>query len=75
MNRDGKSGNTVVRAEYTAPDGRKLRLCDFGSAGEGGSPYRSWLPAEEIDPDKSGHRITHCEAGDPNSDRTLSQNP
>ena len=40
---------TVVRVEYTAPDGRKLRLCDFGSAGEGGSPYRSWLPVEQID--------------------------
>ena len=39
---------TVVRVEYTAPDGRKLRLCDFGSAGEGGSPYRSWLPVEQI---------------------------
>ena len=32
--------------EFTARDGRALRLCDFGSAGEGGSPYRSWL---EID--------------------------
>ena len=40
---------TVVRVEYTVPDGRKLRLCDFGSAGEGGSPYRSWLPVEQID--------------------------
>ena len=40
---------TVVRVEYTVPDGRKLRLCDFGSAGEGGSPYRSWLPVAQID--------------------------
>ena len=40
---------TVVRVEYTAPDGRQLRLCDFGSAGEGGSPYRSWLPVEQIE--------------------------
>ena len=39
---------TVVRVEYTAPDGCKVRLCDFGSAGEGGSPYRSWLPVEQI---------------------------
>ena len=39
---------TVVRVEYTASDGCKLRLCDFGSAGEGGSPYRSWLPVEQI---------------------------
>ena len=40
---------TVVCVEYIAPDGHKLRLCDFGSAGEGGSPYRSWLPVEQID--------------------------
>ena len=39
---------TVVRMEYTAPDGRKLQLCDFGSAGEGGSPYHSWLRVEQI---------------------------
>ncbi len=39
---------TVVLIEYTAPDGRKLWLCDFGSAGESGSPYRSWLPVEQI---------------------------
>jgi DUF1680 family protein len=30
--------------QFKAADGRVLRLCDFGSAGEGGSPYRSWLP-------------------------------
>ena len=45
-NKDGLP--TVVLVEYTAPDGCKLRLCDFGSAGEGGSPYRSWLPVEKI---------------------------
>ena len=33
----------LVLAEYVAAGGRKVRLCDFGSAGEGGSPYRSWL--------------------------------
>jgi len=33
----------LLLLEFTARDGRKLRLCDFGSAGEGGSPYRSWL--------------------------------
>lgn len=46
---DKDSLPTVVRMEYTAPDGRKLRLCDFGSAGEGGSPYRSWLRVEQIE--------------------------
>lgn len=29
--------------EFPANDGSVLRLCDFGSAGFGGSPYRSWL--------------------------------
>ena len=40
---------TVVCMEYTAPDRRKLQLCDFGSAGEGGSPYHSWLRVEQIE--------------------------
>ncbi len=30
--------------EFTAADGQKLRLCDFASAGQGGTPYLSWLP-------------------------------
>jgi uncharacterized protein len=30
--------------EFTAAAGQKVRLCDFGSAGEGGSLYASWLP-------------------------------
>lgn len=30
--------------EFTAADGRPVRLCDFGSAGEAGTPYASWLP-------------------------------
>jgi hypothetical protein len=34
--------------EFTAADGRALRLCDFGSAGEGGSPYRSWLAVDGV---------------------------
>ena len=29
--------------EFSARDGRKLRLCDFASAGQGGTHYRSWL--------------------------------
>jgi len=33
--------------EFVAADGRKLRLCDFGSAGDGGSPYRSWLKLQD----------------------------
>lgn len=30
--------------EFQATDGSTVRLCDFGSAGEVGTPYRSWLP-------------------------------
>jgi len=33
----------MLLMEFNAVDGRALRLCDFGSAGIGGSPYRSWL--------------------------------
>jgi len=32
--------------EVPGPNGTKVRLCDFASAGQGGSPYRSWLPVE-----------------------------
>jgi DUF1680 family protein len=35
--------------EFEGTDGRPLRLCDFGSAGEGGSPYISWLPIVNAD--------------------------
>ena len=34
----------ILLLEFTAADGQKLRLCDFGSAGQGGTPYHSWLP-------------------------------
>jgi len=33
----------MMLLEFAAADGRKVRLCDFASAGEGGSPYLSWL--------------------------------
>lgn len=33
----------MVLIEFKTINGRVLRLCDFGSAGVGGSPYRSWL--------------------------------
>ena len=33
----------VELVEFTGADGRKLHLCDFGSAGEDGTAYRSWL--------------------------------
>lgn len=39
----------ILLMEFTAVDRRKLRLCDFGSAGEGGSPYRSWLVVHNVE--------------------------
>ena len=39
----------VTLLECAAADGRKLRLCDFASAGESGTPYRSWLPVANVD--------------------------
>ena len=34
----------LLLLEVTAADGQRVQLCDFGSAGEGGTPYVSWLP-------------------------------
>jgi hypothetical protein len=34
--------------EVCAGDDRIVRLCDFGSAGEAGTPYRSWLPVSNV---------------------------
>ena len=32
--------------EFKAVNGETVRLCDFGSAGESGTPYCSWLPVK-----------------------------
>jgi len=40
----------MLLVELTAADGTRLFLCDFGSAGSGGSPYRSWLHVENTQP-------------------------
>ena len=34
--------------EYEAGGGEQLRLCDFASAGEAGSPYVSWLKVNNV---------------------------
>ncbi len=44
----GLRGNLVeseamVAMDFIAVDGSTLRLCDFASTGEGGSPHCSWL--------------------------------
>ena len=36
----------VVLLEFKAAGGKTVRLCDFGSAGEVGTPYCSWLPVQ-----------------------------
>jgi hypothetical protein len=37
----------LLLLEFTT-EGRAVRLCDFGSAGVGGSPYRSWLEIKGV---------------------------
>ncbi len=39
-----------VLVEYTATDGSKVRLRDYGTAGEGGTPYLSWLNVRNVTP-------------------------
>jgi uncharacterized protein len=49
-------GSIVTRNDWLSPmllmefktEGRAVRLCDFGSAGVGGSPYRSWLEIKGV---------------------------
>lgn len=45
-----------VQVACKGEDGRRVVLCDFASAGEGGSPYRSWLifkraPRQDFSPE------------------------
>lgn len=39
-----------ILLRFYANDGRELLLCDFASAGATGTPYRSWLPIENVCP-------------------------
>ena len=40
----------LLLLEFKAADGKTVRLCDFGSAGEAGTPYVSWLPIKHLPP-------------------------
>ena len=40
----------VLLLECKAANGKTVRLCDFGSAGEAGTPYVSWLPITHLPP-------------------------
>ena len=39
----------VLLLEFSSAAGQKVRLCDFGSAGESGTSYKSWLPVGQLD--------------------------
>jgi hypothetical protein len=39
---------TMVKMRLSDAGGRSLTVCDFGSAGEGGSPYLSWLKMKNV---------------------------
>jgi DUF1680 family protein len=38
----------IMLMQFAAEGGRKIRLCDFASAGEAGSPYVSWLQVRNV---------------------------
>ena len=38
----------LLLLELPTTDGRVLRLCDFASAGDGGTPYLTWLPVKGV---------------------------
>jgi len=40
----------VLLLECKTANGKTVRLCDFGSAGEAGTPYVSWLPIKHLPP-------------------------
>jgi len=42
-----KAGDTIVAFDLIF-ENSKIRLCDFASAGDGGSPYLSWLKARNV---------------------------
>ena len=55
----------LLLLELHADDGRVLRLCDFASAGDGGTPYLTWLrvkgvaatPFSRTNPLRSGREL------------------
>ena len=42
------SSKPILLLEVPAGSGKVVRLCDFASAGQAGSPYRSWLPIDGV---------------------------
>ena len=48
----------VLLLECKAAGQKTVRLCDFGSAGEAGTPYQSWLPITHATPPTGFSRTT-----------------
>ncbi|MCW3097044.1 MAG: hypBA [Chthonomonadaceae bacterium] len=46
----GRTSPPQVSVEYTTTDGSRLRLRDYGTAGENGTPYVSWLNVRNVPP-------------------------
>jgi uncharacterized protein len=40
----------LLRLRFNTVEGKTITLCDFASAGAGGNPYVSWLPAPGLKP-------------------------
>ena len=40
----------VLLVKCKAANGKTVHLCDFGSAGETGTPFLSWLPVKHLPP-------------------------
>ncbi len=38
----------MLLIKFRGTNGKAVRLCDFGSAGEAGTPYCSWLPVKNV---------------------------
>lgn len=43
-------GQPIMLLEFPTTTGKTLRLCDFASAGDAGSPYISWLKVKGVKP-------------------------
>jgi DUF1680 family protein len=45
-----RASRPLLCLRLPAADGQTITLCDFASAGVGGNPYLSWLPAPGLEP-------------------------
>ena len=55
----------LLLLEFKAANGRTIHLCDFGSAGEVGTPYCSWLPVKHCPKATEFSRITPLRSSRP----------